>query len=246
MAGKHLGDVFDIHGGGIDLVFPHHENELAQSRCAHGTRVMANVWMHNGFLEAAEGEKMSKSLGNFITVNALLQLCPGEAGRLALLTSHYRQPLPWSERGVLEARRTLDAWYAVTADAADGAPVSPDVLAALEDDLNTPQAIAALHVLRSEATKGSASAKAMLKSSARLMGFLQQSTAEWTSWRPASLEIDETRVAELIAARAAARKQRDFKESDRIRDELGALGVALKDTKDPVTGEIVTTWDAKR
>ena len=246
MAEKHLGPVFDIHGGGIDLVFPHHENEIAQSRCAHGTAVMANIWMHNGFLEATAGEKMSKSLGNFITVRELLEGAPGEAGRLALLASLYRQPLPWSEKGILEARRTLDHWYELTADAPDGMPMCADVLEALQDDLNTPAAIAALHALRSEAAKGSKGAAACLKSSARLLGLLQRTPAEWKAWRPANAAIDEAKVAALIAARLAARKRKDFNESDRLRDELAGMGIVLKDAKDAATGEIVTSWDVKR
>ena len=172
MSEKHLGVTFDIHGGGIDLVFPHHENEIAQSRCAHGTPVMANVWMHNGFLQV-EGEKMSKSLGNFVTIHELLQEWPGEAIKLAMLSAHYRQPINWTRQGVVEAKRTLDHWYELTADAAEGAPLCADVLDALQDDLNTPQAIAALHALRSEAAKGAKPAAACLKASARLMGLLQ-------------------------------------------------------------------------
>jgi cysteinyl-tRNA synthetase len=246
MAGRHLGPVFDIHGGGIDLVFPHHENELAQSRSAHATDRMANIWMHNGFLEAAAGEKMSKSLGNFITVRELLDMVPGEAGRLALLSSHYRQPLPWSERLVLESRRTLDHWYELTDGARDGAPLCADVLEALEDDLNTPKAMAALHALRSEAVKGSAEAKASLKASARHMGFLQQSLADWKAWRPAGTAIDEARVRELVAARLEARKRKDFAESDRLRDELAAMGVSLKDTRNKATGETETSWELSR
>ena len=144
---------FDIHGGGIDLVFPHHENEVAQSRCAFATARMAQVWMHNGFLQV-EGEKMSKSLGNFVTIHELLQEWPGEAIRLAMLTTHYRQPTNWTAKGLIEARRTLDHWQELTADAPDGSPLCADVLEALEDDLNTPKAFAALHELRSEAAKG--------------------------------------------------------------------------------------------
>jgi cysteinyl-tRNA synthetase len=245
MAEKHLGTVFDIHGGGIDLVFPHHENEVAQSRCAHGTPVMANYWLHNGFLTAPEGEKMSKSLGNFTTIHALTQLWPGEAMRLALLSAHYRQPLPWSEKPIADARRTLDHWYELTADAADGAPLCADVLEALEDDLNTPQAIAALHALRSEAAKGSKPAAACLKASAGLMGLLQQAPADWKVWRPAAVAIDDQKVGALIGARNAARKAKNFKEADRIRDELTAMGIQLKDAKDPATGEIVTTWEVR-
>jgi cysteinyl-tRNA synthetase len=241
-----LGPSFDIHGGGIDLVFPHHENEIAQSRCAHGTPFMANFWLHNGFLTAPEGEKMSKSLGNFTTIHALLEHWPGEALRLALISTHYRQPLPWTERAIADARRTLDHWYELTADAVDGAPICADVLEALEDDLNTPQAIAALHALRSEAARGARPAAACLKSSARLMGLLQLDAAAWKAWRPAALHFDEARVEALIAARDAARKAKDFKEADRLRDEIAAMGIQLKDSRDPATGEIRTTWEAKR
>ncbi len=245
MSEKHLGVTFDIHGGGIDLVFPHHENEIAQSRCAHGTPVMANVWMHNGFLQA-EGEKMSKSLGNFVTVHELLQDWPGETIKLAMLSAHYRQPINWTRQGTAEAKRTLDHWYELTADAPEGAPLCADVLDALADDLNTPQAIAALHALRSEAAKGAKPAAACLKASARLLGLLQLDATAWRAWRPAALAIDEARVAALIGARNAARKGRDFKEADRIRDELAAMGIQLKDSKDPATGEIKTTWEVKR
>ena len=245
MSEKHLGVMFDIHGGGIDLVFPHHENEIAQSRCAHGTPVMANVWMHNGFLQV-EGEKMAKSLGNFITINELLREWPGEAMKLAMLSAHYRQPINWTRQGAVEARRTLDHWYELTADAPDGAPLCADVLVALADDLNTPQAIAALHALRSEAAKGIRPAAACLKASARLMGLLQLDNAAWKAWRPAALAIDEAKVEALIAARSAARTARDFKEADRIRDDLAAMAIQLKDSKDPATGEIRTTWEVKR
>jgi cysteinyl-tRNA synthetase len=237
--------VFDIHGGGIDLVFPHHENEVAQSRCAHGTQVMANYWMHNGFLQV-EGEKMAKSLGNFVTIHELLQEWPGEAMKLAMLSAHYRQPINWTRHGVAEAKRTLDHWYELTADAPDGAPLCADVLEALADDLNTPQTLTALHALRSEAAKGAKPAAACLKASARLMGLLQLDAAAWKAWRPAAVAIDDAKVEDLLAARNAARKAKDFKEADRIRDELAAMGIQLKDSKDPVSGEIKTTWELKQ
>src|SRR5947209_16666556 len=161
MAWKHLGEQFDIHGGGIDLVFPHHENELAQSCCAFRKSRMANCWMHNGFLQV-EGAKMSKSLGNFVTIRDLLADWPGEAIRLAMLSTHYRQPINWTEAGLREAKRTLDHWYTITADVMPGMMCS-DALGALYDDLNTPKTLAALHELRAEAAKGSRPAAASLK-----------------------------------------------------------------------------------
>jgi cysteinyl-tRNA synthetase len=233
MAWKHLGETFDIHGGGIDLVFPHHENEIAQSRCAFHTPVMANYWMHNGFLQM-EGEKMSKSLGNFVTIHELLQDWPGEAIRLAMLQTQYRQPIPWTEGGLREAKRTLDHWYSLTADVKPGL-LCADALDALADDLNTPKALTALHELRGEAAKGSKGAAACLKASAQMIGVLQSTAADWAAWRPKSLAISEAKVVDLIERRNAARKAKDFKEADRIRDELKAMGVELEDTKDGKT-----------
>jgi cysteinyl-tRNA synthetase len=236
MSWKHLGEEFDIHGGGIDLVFPHHENEIAQSRCAFHAPVMANTWMHNGFLQV-EGEKMSKSLGNFVTIRELLAEWPGEAVRLAMLSTHYRQPINWTEAGLREAKRTLDQWYALTADVAPGMTCA-DTLDALADDLNTPKALAALHELRGEAAKGSKGAAACLKASAQMIGVLQNTSSEWAAWRPKSMAVDDAKIKGFIDARNAARKARDFKEADRIRDELAAMGVVLKDSKDGTTWEI--------
>jgi cysteinyl-tRNA synthetase len=236
MSWKYLGEAFDIHGGGIDLVFPHHENEIAQSRCAFQAPVMANFWMHNGFLQT-EGEKMSKSLGNFVTIHELLKDWPGEAIRLAMLQTHYRQPISWTLTGLREAQKALDNWYGLTGDLAPGF-LCADALDALADDLNTPKAIAALHELRGEAARGAKPAAACLKASAQLIGLLQQAPAEWAAFRPASVAIDENKIDGLIAARNAARKAKDFKESDRIRDELAKMGVVLKDTKDGTSWEV--------
>ena len=236
MAWKHLGEIFDIHGGGIDLVFPHHENEIAQSRCAFHTPMMANFWMHNGFLQV-EGEKMSKSLGNFVTIHELLKDWPGEAVRFTMLQTHYRQPINWTVAGLRESQKNLDHWYDLTADVQPGY-LCADVLAGLLDDLNTPMAFAALHDLRSEAAKGAKPAAASLKASAQLIGLLQLPTSEWTSFRPSSLSIDEKRIASLIEARTVARAAKNFEESDRIRDELAAMGVILKDSKEGTTWEL--------
>ncbi len=239
MSWKHLGETFDIHGGGIDLVFPHHENEIAQSRCAFHAPVMANYWMHNGFLQV-EGEKMSKSLGNFFTIREVLAEWPGEAIRLAMLQTHYRQPINWTSSGLGEAKRTLDHWYQLAGDVQPGM-LCADVVDAIADDLNTPKALAAFHELRSEAAKGSAGAASCLRASAQMLGLLQHSAADWTAWRPAGLAIDEQRVERLIAERNAARKARNFKEADRLRSELTELGIELEDKKDGPT-----TWRVKR
>jgi cysteinyl-tRNA synthetase len=236
MAWKHLGETFDIHGGGIDLVFPHHENEIAQSRCAFHTGVMANYWMHNGFLQV-EGEKMSKSLGNFVTIHELLKDWPGEVVRFTMLQTHYRQPINWTIAGLRETQKSLDQWYGLTADVQPGY-LCADALDALLDDLNTPKAFAALHELRGEAVKGAKPAAACLKASAQLIGLLHMPAAAWAAFRPASLAIDESKIVILIDARIAARKAKNFTEADRIRDELAAMGVVLKDSKDGTTWEI--------
>ncbi|ESR22914.1 cysteine--tRNA ligase [Lutibaculum baratangense] len=244
MSAKHLGEVFDIHGGGIDLVFPHHENEVAQSCCAHGTSWMAQIFMHNGFLQV-EGEKMAKSAGNFLTIRDLLADWPGEVLRLNMLKTHYRQPIDWTEAGLKEARAILDGWYEAAEDFEAG-EVDEAVLDALSDDLNTPRAITAMHELRSRAAHGDGTAAASLRASAELMGLMQGSLEDWQSWRPASLQIDEAEVERLIDARIAARKGKDFAEADRIRDDLVAMGVVIMDGKDPQTGELVTRWEVRR
>ena len=236
MSWKHLGETFDIHGGGIDLVFPHHENEIAQSRCAFHTPIMANYWVHNGFLQV-EGEKMAKSLGNFVTIRDLLKDWPGEVIRLTMLLTHYRQPLNWTINALRESQRTLDHWYELTAGAAPGI-LSADVTGALADDLNTPKFIASLHELRTEAAKGDTGACGSLKASAQLIGLLQRAAEQWANFRPASIAIDENKVTSLIAARNAARQAKNFRESDRLRDELAKMGVVVKDTKEGTTWEI--------
>ena len=234
-------NVFDIHGGGIDLVFPHHENEIAQSCCAfgggEGAPCMANIWMHNGFLQV-EGEKMSKSLGNFVTINELLETesfggrrWPGAVLRLAMLKTHYRQPIDFTVKALEEAERTLADWAEFARDAAPSQP-APEFVEALADDLNTARVLAELHALRKS---GDAAA---LLAGLDLLGVVLPEVAA-----PAALSAD---VEHLIAARLDARRAKDFAESDRIRDELAAMGIALKDGKDPATGEPTTTWEVKR
>jgi cysteinyl-tRNA synthetase len=229
MSGELLGETFDIHAGGIDLIFPHHENEIAQSRSAFGHALMAKYWMHNGFLNIS-GEKMSKSLGNFFTVHELLDQFPGEAIRLLLLSAHYRQPLDFTHDGLQAAKATLDRWYGFLRgkDVAEANAMPHSVEDALSDDLNTPQAISAIHQLDDPA---------QLQAGARALGLLQQDAEAWFRWTPAGTTgPTDAEIEAAIAARQAARKAKDFKESDRIRDELKAKGVILED------GPKGTTW----
>jgi cysteinyl-tRNA synthetase len=240
MAWKHLGEKFDIHGGGIDLVFPHHENELAQTCCAFHTDRMADVWMHNGFLQV-ESEKMSKSLGNFTTIRESLTDWPGEVLRLNMLKTHYRSPIDWTEKALEESTKTLDDWYAVAADSKGGQPSSA-VIEALSDDLNTPQMIAVLHGLRNAAASAGEKERGEFAASLRLLGFLSESAAAWKGRKQQASGIDPLQIDRLLADRAAARARKDFKESDRIRDELAAMGVVIKDGKD-ADGKPLTTWE---
>lgn len=255
MAAEHLGEVFDIHGGGIDLTFPHHENELAQSRCAHGTDRMANIWMHNGYLQV-EGEKMSKSVGNFITITELLETdnfggkkWPGEVLRLAMLMTHYRQPIDFTVSSLEVAEKILDGWYKLIGDVE--VPKTSDYevgLAedALADDLNTPKAITLMHSFSDDVRTGGADAAGRFKRAANLLGLLNLTAAEWTARQQADMTIDESRIADLIQARLDARAAKDFARSDEIRDQLAADGILLKDGKDAATGAPITTWEVKR
>ena len=236
MSAAYLGDIFDIHGGGIDLIFPHHENEIAQSRCAHGTPAMANYWMHNEFVQI-EDAKMSKSLGNFVTIRDLLADWPGEVLRLNMLKAHYRSPMDWTLKGLEESSKTLDDWYSVAADVSGGRP-SDAVIEALSDDLNTPQMIASLHGLRNSAASGNEGDRSQFAASLRLLGFLSESAAQWKARRQQASGIDAKKIDDLISTRTAARARKDFKESDRIRDELAAMGVVIKDSKEGTTWEI--------
>jgi len=229
MSGSLLGETFDIHAGGLDLIFPHHENEIAQSRSAFGHAIMAKYWMHNGFLNIS-GEKMSKSLGNFFTVHELLDQYPGEVIRLLLLTAHYRQPLDFTHDGLQQARATLDRWYGQLRGqpvmAAHSVP--PSVEDALSDDLNTPLAMSAIHQLDDPAD---------LRAGAQALGLLQQDAETWLRWTPTGTGgPTETEIESAIAARQAARKAKDFKEADRLRNDLKAKGVILED------GPRGTTW----
>ncbi len=234
MSAAHLGETIDIHAGGVDLLFPHHENEIAQSTCAHGGKVFARWWMHNGML-TFDGRKMSKSLGNVLLVHELLQLHPPEALRLRLLSGHYRQPLDWSEAAIAQATSTLDGWYRVLRDLAGvdlpagELPVPERIEAALCDDLNTPQALAELSVLADAARQsGSAEAKAALLGGGALLGLLQQDAEAW--FRRGESAVDAAHIEDLLQQRQAARAARDFARADAIRDELAAMNIAIEDS----------------
>ncbi|WP_457796369.1 cysteine--tRNA ligase [Methylocystis sp. S23] len=259
MSWAHLGETFDIHGGGIDLAFPHHENEIAQSCCAFGRDVMANYWMHNGFLQV-EGEKMSKSLGNFVTIHELLHTekfggrkWPGEVLRLAMLRTHYRQPIDWTVKALEEAEKTLLRWRGYALRATESVEHT-SFLEAMSDDLNTPDAVAQMHTLThvgviagySRLGEGKlATAEEISRSAAKLrfcLGVLGLVGIYDPTWNKVTLDEDESKkVQTLIEARLAARAAKNWAESDRIRDELAAMGVALKDNKDGTT-----TWEVKR
>ena len=304
MAGALLGDVFDIHGGGIDLVFPHHENEIAQSRCARGTDVMARFWLHNGFLQV-EGEKMSKSLGNFVTIHELLEEWPGDVVRMQMMMTHYRQPLDWTNDRCEEASREVHLWGEEIGSVFERASATPsaELVEALSDDMNTPEALTVLRDQFNKLRKGQRSEADGLARNCTFLGFrdlhrpglfergvmrrnaelrdtfahvdltrrLRASIANGLSYEEGLLrqeiealgvkiELDGAshitlvgsdleftqRVNDKIAARSAARKAKDFKDADRIRDELVAMGITLKDAKDIETGEIVTTWVLSR
>jgi cysteinyl-tRNA synthetase len=241
-----LGESFDIHGGGLDLIFPHHENEIAQSVCGHDGRPFVRYWMHNGML-TVDGAKMAKSEGNFITVRDALGEAPGEAIRLALLSAHYRDPLDWTGERLRQARRSLDRFYRALTLSDDPvferfgeaeAALGP-TREALEDDLNTPLALARLHELlgtinRTTSDAARSALQRALRQGGRLMGLLEQDPVAWLR---GSAESDARRIDERIAARAAARRERRFAEADRIRAALSGEGILLEDRPDGTT-----TW----
>jgi cysteinyl-tRNA synthetase len=238
MSEKVLGETIDIHGGGMDLVFPHHENERAQSVCAHGGKVFARYWLHNGFL-TVDSEKMAKSVGNVLLVHDLVKEHPGEAIRLALLNGHYRQPLDWTGETVPNARRQLDRLYGALRElegvaAEPGHGASANFIAALEDDLNTPMALADLFELARQANVAPAQdkprIKAQFQASAALLGLLQQAPEAWFKWAPAGSGVDEGEIQQLVDARAAARKAKNYAEGDRIKAKLAAMGVVIEDS----------------
>jgi cysteinyl-tRNA synthetase len=247
MAKTHLGETIDIHGGGHDLTFPHHENELAQSTCASGGKTYARFWMHNGFVNV-NAEKMSKSIGNVLLVNDLIKEAPGEAIRLALITAHYRQPLDWSDESLDDARRKLDKLYGALGtvygeEAGDISltDVPQSVVDALHDDINTPKALAEMFALAKDANNAISSdekraAKKALLGAGAILGILEHTPKAWFAMGKASSGVDEAKIDALIKGRLDARASKDWAEADRIRDELAAMNIEIQD------GQGGTTW----
>ncbi len=244
MSERYLGATFDIHGGGLDLIFPHHENEIAQSCCAHDNDTMANYWLHNGFVQV-EGKKMSKSLGNFITIHDLLDTetfggrkWPGEVLRVAMLMTHYREPIDFSVKRLEEAERLVAKWPEIEGVSIAGVAPSESVLEALCDDLNTVSAIQQLHALAGEAAKN-ADLLPVFAATAAVMGVKPLAVAS-------ASDVDSAAIDARVAERLAQIEAKNWGEADRIRDELASEGILLKDSKDSATGKRVTTWELKR
>jgi cysteinyl-tRNA synthetase len=248
MSERYLGQTFDIHGGGLDLIFPHHENEIAQSRCAHGTHAMANIWMHNGFLQV-EGQKMSKSLGNFVTINDLLETGAmggrawiGDVLRLAMLMTHYREPIDFSVRRLEEAEAKLRDWQRAArgAELSEGDAPDASVIAELADDLNFHRASVALDFIAKKANRGEGNARHCLAATLRFLGFgLDTLLSSDDGWE------EPPHIATAIAERLQALDSKDFARADAIRNELAEQGIALMDYKDEA-GQRRTKWESKR
>jgi cysteinyl-tRNA synthetase len=245
MSERYLGQVFDIHAGGLDLIFPHHENEIAQSRCAHGTETMARYWLHNGFLQV-EGQKMSKSLGNFFTIRDLLDTdvlggrsWPGEVLRLAMLMTHYREPIDFTANRLEEAEEKLRGWQRTASAAKGTGVVDASVVEALSDDLNFHRASVAMDVIARKANRGVETAVECLAATLTFFGFSKDGLLT------DALVFDHSRIDDAVEARLAALNAKDFAKADEIRSALLAEGVQLMDSKNEA-GERVTKWEIKR
>ena len=239
MSNKYLGNNFDIHGGGQDLIFPHHENEIAQSECAHG-EIFSNYWVHNGFV-TVEGNKMAKSEGNFITINQLKDRYQGEVIRLTMMLTHYRQPLNWTEENLKESKKILDKWYKFISNleikTANLGNISNELLDSLHDDLNTPQAIAALHKIFKNCNDGDQNSIDLFLNSAQFIGLMNNNPSDWLNWGKDS-SIDKEQLGILIKKRNNARAEGNYDEADKIRSEIENLGVILEDKDGKTTWKL--------
>ena len=226
MSKKFLGNEFDIHGGGIDLIFPHHENEIAQSRCSNDTKVFANYWLHNAFITTSN-EKMAKSQGNIIKIKDLRNKMSGQIIRLALMSTHYRQPLDWNNKLLINCENTLDKWYNINFANFKPTKIPDEILKPLYEDLNTPGYIANLHSLYEKAIKGEN--KELFISACKFIGLLNESNEQWRQFKKNRISISEEDIENMIILRDKARENKDYKEADRIRDELLDKGVLIED-----------------
>ena len=230
MSEKFLGKRFDLHGGGLDLIFPHHENEIAQSCCANKTDYFANYWVHNGFV-TFDKEKMSKSLGNIVTINKLKENINGQVVRLALLSAHYKQPLDWNEKLIKDSQHTLDKWYNQF-EKNDSEEINEDLLNSLLEDLNTPEYISKLHNLYDQSSKGDKSSKSKFLAACKLIGLLEEDKKSWENFKKSKVKVDEIFINKKIKDRNTARKNGDYKLADVIRKELENNGVLIEDRQD--------------
>ena len=237
MSEKFLGKQFDIHGGGLDLIFPHHENEIAQSCSSNKNDKFANYWLHNGFV-TFDKEKMSKSIGNIVTINKLRQNVNGQVVRLALLSSHYKQPLDWNEKLIKESQNTLDKWYSQF-EKIKSEELKDDILKPLQEDLNTPEYITKLHSLYEKSSKGSKSSKIKFLSACQLIGLLQEDKQSWENFKKSKIKVDENFINQKIQDRNEARKKANYKLADTLRKELEDNGVIIEDQQNK------TTWKYK-
>ena len=231
MSKKFLGDKFDIHGGGIDLIFPHHENEIAQSRCANENETFANYWVHNGFITISS-EKMSKSQGNVLTIDDLKNKVNGQVIRLALISAHYKQPLDWNEKLLSESEKTINKWYESYTELKKQVLIPQEYLSPLYDDLNTPGYIANLHKLFEKSQKGSAKDKEIFVSACNFIGLLNEDKKIWEKFKQSKSKISKEEIEKKIQERNIARKNKDYNAADNIRDELLDKGVLIEDKDD--------------
>ena len=226
MSKKFLGNEFDIHGGGIDLIFPHHENEIAQSRCANDTKVFANYWIHNAFITMSN-EKMAKSQGNILKIKDFRNKISGQVIRLALMSAHYKQPLDWNDKLLSDCESTLDKWYKVYSSSLKSVKVSDEILKPLYEDLNTPGYIANLHKLFEKANKGEN--VDLFISACKFIGLMNENNEEWNEFKKKRVSITESEIENMLSLREKARENKNYKEADRIRDELLDKGVLIED-----------------
>jgi len=226
MSKKFLGNEFDIHGGGIDLIFPHHENEIAQSRCANDTKVFANYWLHNAFITMSN-EKMAKSQGNILKIKDFRGKVSGQVLRLALISAHYKQPLDWNDKLLDDCQNTIDKWY--NAYLPSNKELEDEIIQPLYDDINTPGYIANLHKLYDKANKGNDTDKQIFNSACNFIGLLQETKEEWLDYKKGKIDISETEIENKIELRNKARADKNYKEADNIRDYLLDKGVLIED-----------------